>query len=192
MKDHPPAHYRAIILGLYISAAAFSARATGLPPAPSVSAMPRPGEGLEVFQQHDSTCRAYAADTSIAIAQDDKSKALGSAVVGAGLGAATGALIGSASGHAGNGAAIGAGGGLLFGALSGRRKAQEKAELIQSHYDVAYTQCMIADGEHIPGPPIHVIYAPPRIVYASPPVVYEPPSVIFASPPPTYAAYPPG
>jgi hypothetical protein len=64
-------------------------------------------------------------------------------------------------------------GGLLGGA-SGRRAAAAT----QIRYDMAYTQCMVANGEHIVPPPAPVVYAPP------PPVVYVPAPVYAVPPPP--------
>jgi hypothetical protein len=99
--------------------------------APTVTALPAEGEDFAVFQQHDTTCRQYAASQTGGKSPGQAAAQNGAAgaAVGAGVGAATGALLGSASGHAGNGAAIGAGSGLLLGTVmgsaSGRRAAQQ-------------------------------------------------------------------
>ena len=97
-----------------------------------------------------------------------------------GLGAAAGALLGSASGHAGPGAAIGAGSGLVAGGLLGGASGRRAAAATQNRYDMAYTQCIVAQGERIvpPAPP------PAMLVYASPPVGYVPVPVYAVPPPP--------
>ena len=103
------------------------------------------------------------------------------AVVGTGLGAAAGAVIGSASGHAGGGAAIGAGSGLLAGSLLGGASARNAAASAQNRYNIAYTQCMAADGERIP-----------QLVASAPSVVYVPAPVYAVAPPPTPVGRSPG
>ena len=157
--------------------------------APNVMALPAQGEPFEVFQQHDVTCRQYAAAQTGGQSPGQASAASGlaGAATGTGIGAAAGALLGSASGHAGTGAAIGAGSGLLAGSLLGSASGSRAAASMQSHYDTAYTQCMIAKGERI-APPTP---ASPQVVFrpAPPPpgVIYVPAPVYVAAPPP----YPP-
>ncbi|CAH2602275.1 Glycine zipper family protein [Rhodovastum atsumiense] len=153
------------------------------PLGPTVLAVPAKGENFTVFQQHDVTCRQYAAGQvgGQSPGQAAARSGVAGAAVGTGVGAAAGALIGSATGHAGAGAAIGAGGGLLAGTALGAGAGRNVAASTQSRYNNAYTQCMIANGEQIapPAPP------PPRVAYvAPPPVVYAvPPAVVYAAPP---------
>ncbi len=175
----------AIAIGFTLSGCA-----TPRPTGPTVMALPAQGEGFEVFQQHDITCRSYAAEQSGGKAPEQAAarNAVGGAVVGAGVGAAAGALIGSASGHAGNGAAIGAGSGLLAGTLLGSRSGRKAATSIQHQYNMAYTQCMVANGDRISQPALRT-----RMVYrpAAPPapaVIYAPAPVYVAPPPPVYVA----
>jgi hypothetical protein len=149
------------------------------PAGPTVMALPAKGEGFALFEQHDATCRQYAvAQTGGASpGRTAASSGVGGAVVGTGVGAAAGALLGSASGHAGAGAAIGAGSGLLAGGLLGSARGRRSAASIQSHYNMSYTQCMVANGESIapPVPPPTVYVAPyPSAVYV-PPAIYVPP-----------------
>jgi Glycine-zipper domain len=137
---------------------------------PTVMALPAPGEGFVLFQQHDAVCRQFAAERS--------SRAVGliaarGAAAGAGVGAAAGALIGTASGRAGGGAAIGAGVGLVAGLLHGSARAGARAAATQRAYDMSYTQCMVANGERIQPPVVaaRVIYAPPPralVIYPAP------------------------
>jgi hypothetical protein len=142
---------------------------------PTVMALPAPGEGFVLFQQHDAVCRQFAAE-HINSEPPGQTAARGAAV-GAGVGAATGALIGTASGHAGNGAAVGAGVGLVAGLLHGSARAGARAAATQRAYDMSYTQCMVANGERIQPPAVaRVIYVPPPralVVYPSP---YPPPA----------------
>jgi hypothetical protein len=149
------------------------------PAAPSVLALPTRGESFALFQQHDVTCRQYAAAQTggQSPGQAAAKSGVAGAVLGTGLGAAAGALLGSASGHAGGGAAIGAGSGLLAGTLLGSASGQRAAAATQNHYDIAYSQCMVANGEHIAQP------TPPVVTYVAPPPVYALPPVAVARAP---------
>lgn len=118
------------------------------PAGPSVMALPKPGEDFARFQAQDAYCRNYA-DAQIGgggANQAATNDAVGSAVVGTALGAAAGAVIGAAAGNPGAGAAIGAGSGLLIGSAAGANRANASAGGLQYQYDVAYTQCMVANG----------------------------------------------
>jgi len=194
---------RQLLVGSLAATIAFtlSGCATPRPTGPTVMALPKEGEGFDVFQQHDVTCRQYAATQT-----GDKSpqqaaarNAVGGAAVGAGMGAAAGALIGSASGHAGNGAAIGAGSGLLAGTLLGSASGRKAAASVQQQYNMAYTQCMMASGDRVsppaqrrtrmvfrPGPP-----PPPAVIYAPAPVYVAPPPPVYVAPAPVVVPAPP-
>ena len=151
------------------------------PAAPTVMALPAPGESFEVFQQHDAACRQYASAQTggQTPGQQAARSGIGGAVVGTGVGAAAGALIGTASGHAGTGAAIGAGSGLLAGTLLGSARGRGSAAATQNSYNMSYSQCMIAKGEQIPPP------APPAVVYAAPyPTPAYIPAPVYSVPPP--------
>jgi hypothetical protein len=191
------------LVGSIVATIAFtlSGCATPRPNGPTVVALPKQGESLEVFQQHDITCRQYAVTQSGGKTPQQAAarNAVGAAAVGAGVGAAAGALIGSASGRAGNGAAIGAGSGLLAGTLLGSASGRNAAASVQQQYNVAYTQCMVANGDRVspptprrtrmvwrPTPPPAVIYAPAPVYVAPPPPIYVAPApvVVPAYPPP--------
>ena len=158
------------------------------PTAPTVMALPARGEGFSLFQQHDTTCRAYASAQTggQSPGQAAAKSGVAGAALGTGLGAATGALLGSVSGHAGGGAAIGAGTGLLTGGLLGSATGSRAASSVQNRYNAAYAQCMVANGESIVPPPgvayvptpVFAVPPPPRIVYVTPPVYAVPPRAV--------------
>ena len=159
------------------------------PTGPDIAVMPGSGKNLAQFQQDDASCRQYAngMTNGASPSQAANQSALGSAAVGTALGAAAGAAIGAASGSAGAGAAIGAGAGLLTGSAVGLGNAGESSEALQRRYDVAYAQCMAAQGNKPPAPPqpaSYPTYAPtPAPVYDA----YPPPAGYY----PPYYAYPP-
>lgn len=138
------------------------------PLSPTVLALPARGENFATFQRHDTTCRQYASNRAGG-ASPDKGAAEGAAA-GAAVGATAGALLGAASGEPGHGAEAGAGTGLLAGLLMGGARCRAHAAATQRSYDMAYTQCVIAQGDRIESP-----YAP-RVIYAVPaPPAYPPP-----------------
>jgi OmpA family protein len=162
-------------LGLGLSGCATTRR----PTAPTVLALPAAGESFLLFQQHDVTCRQYAAARTgeQTPGQAAAHNQVAGAAAGAGVGAAAGALLGSANGHAGNGAAIGAGTGLLAGSLLGSASGRAAAASLQNSYNMSYTQCMVANGERVEQPaPRAVVYrsAPPPVIYAPPPAYLVP------------------
>jgi outer membrane lipoprotein SlyB len=73
------------------------------------------------------------------------------AAIGTLAGAALGAAIGAASGHAGAGAAVGAGSGLVAGTAIASGPAYATGWELQRRYDIAYQQCMYANGNQISG-----------------------------------------
>jgi hypothetical protein len=145
------------------------------PTGPRVLVVPGQGKSFAQFQQDDMGCRQYA-QQQIGYGSPQEAAnqaAVGSAVVGTGLGAAAGALIGAAAGHAGTGAAIGAGSGLLLGSAVGANNAAATAGGMQRQYDMAYVQCMAANGNQPAPPPAYP--APPPYPYYAPPVYYYAP-----------------
>jgi len=123
-----------------------------VPSGPSVMALPGSGKTFEEFQADDAICRQWAAQQIGLSPQEtvNQNTATG-AVVGTAIGAGLGAAIGAASGHAGAGAAIGAGSGLLVGTAAGANTGQFYGRQAQHRYDIAYSQCMYAKGNEIPG-----------------------------------------
>ncbi|HEY4172656.1 MAG TPA: peptidoglycan-binding domain-containing protein [Rhodopila sp.] len=123
--------------------------------------MPGPGKTLDAFQADNGACKAFAADAVKGQADAANQRAVGTALLttalGAGLGAAGGSLGGDAGGGAALGAAAGAGAGTAFGA--GNNSADQQG--IQYQYDNAFSQCMYAKGEAVPGyAPVATAYVP--------------------------------
>jgi hypothetical protein len=121
------------------------------PMGPTVQVMPGRGKAFETFQSDQAGCKSYAASQVSGQADAANQRAVGTALLTTVLGAGLGAGIGGAAGDAGAGAAIGAaagaGGGTAFGAGN---SANDQAN-IQRQYDNAFSQCMYAKGEQVPG-----------------------------------------
>ncbi|MBV9538302.1 MAG: glycine zipper family protein [Acidisphaera sp.] len=139
------------------------------PISPTVLALPRPGKPFAQFQQEDAGCRNYAQSMTAGQAEAANQRAVGTAALGTLLGAAGGAVIGGAFGNAGAGAAIGAGTGLTAGGAYGANGAAAAQFSIQQRYDIAYTQCMYANGNSVQAAPYGYGYLP---AYPAPPVYY--------------------
>lgn len=153
------------------------------PLGPSVQVMPAPGKPFDAFQQDQAQCKQYADQQTAGGAQQANNQQLLTAGVGTVLGAGLGAAIGG-----GRGAAIGAGAGAVTGTAYGAGPSQYAQMSLQQRYDSAYSQCMYAHGDQVPGyyPPPPPGYAPPPPGYASPPPGYAPPPPGYAPPPPGY------
>jgi outer membrane lipoprotein SlyB len=116
------------------------------PQGPDVPVMPGQGKPFEAFQQDQQICKGYAEQTVAGAAQAANNQAVGTAVVGTLLGAALGAAAGG-----GHGAAIGAASGAVVGTAVGANGSAWSQMSIQQHYDIAYSQCMYARGNQVPG-----------------------------------------
>ncbi len=165
---------------------ALSACAT-VPTGPSVMVMPGRGKPFDLFQQEDVQCRQYAQQQIGPNSQDTINK---NTAAGAAIGGAAGAALGSLS-HTGSGTAFGAISGALIGAAAGSSQGQYYGYEAQRRYDIAYMQCMYANGNIIPTmqrvrharrmpPPPSDGSVPPDYQYPSPP----PPGPESAPPPP--------
>jgi outer membrane lipoprotein SlyB len=152
------------------------------PAGPTVAVMPAPYKPFEVFQEDQAICMAYGKQMTNGQAQAANTQSVGTAVVGTALGAGLGAAIGG-----GTGAAIGAASGALGGTVVASGPANNAQGSLQQRYDVAYSQCMYAKGNQVPGfaapgapppPPPPTGYAPNS---PPPPTGYGAPS---SSPPP--------
>lgn len=149
-----------------------------VPRGPSVMALPGSGKTFEQFQADDAICRQWAAQQIGLSPQEtiNQNTAAG-AVAGTAIGAGLGAAIGAASGHAGTGAAIGAGSGLLLGTAAGANTGQFYGREAQHRYDIAYTQCMYAKGDQVPG-----VVTRPRRSYRNMPPPPPPPGSGYSTP----------
>jgi hypothetical protein len=138
-----------------IAVLALGACAVAAPSAPTVMALPAQGKPFAQFQQEDFGCRNYAQQQTGGgpTAQQANNSALGSAAVGTALGAGAGAALGAIGGAAGVGAAVGGATGLLLGGAAGTSNAQAAGYSLQQRYDVAYTQCMYANGNKVTSAP---------------------------------------
>jgi hypothetical protein len=143
------------------------------PMGPMVAVMPAPGKPFNVFQGEQAECKQYASGQVQGGAQQANNQQVGTAVVGTLLGAGLGAAIGG-----GRGAAIGAGAGALGGTAYGSGPAAQANYDLQQRYDLAYSQCMYARGNQVPG------YQAPG---APPPPDYPQPGY---GPPPGYGQQP--
>ncbi|HUI46047.1 MAG TPA: YMGG-like glycine zipper-containing protein [Nitrospirota bacterium] len=143
-----------------------------MPTGPSVMVMPPPGKPFDVFQAEDITCRQWARQQIGLSPQDtlNQNTATG-AVIGTGLGAALGAAIGAASASSGAGAAIGAASGLLVGTMAGANAGQVSGWEAQRRYDIAYQQCMYANGNMVPA--VRQYYRVQRMPPPPPPASME-------------------
>ncbi|MGO9014384.1 MAG: glycine zipper family protein [Dissulfurispiraceae bacterium] len=157
-----------------------------VPIGPSVSVLPGTGKSFEQFQADDAVCRQWASQQiGESPQQTANQNTVTGAAVGTVIGAGLGAAIGAAAGHAGTGAAIGAGSGLLVGTASGANAGRVYGWEAQRRYDIAYTQCMYAKGNQVPG-----AMAPASRVRRMPPPPPPPPPDLNSEQP-VYPAPPP-
>jgi hypothetical protein len=155
-----------------LSALILLAGCAELPLGPSVAVMPAPGKPFDLFVSEEAACRSYAEQqVGISPPQAAQNSTVSGAVAGTALGAAAGGAIGAAVGHPGPGAAVGAGTGLLTGSAIGTNVGYGASWTIQRRYDIAYEQCMYANGNQIPGFP--TAYAAPPL--PAPPSTRPPP-----------------
>ena len=160
-----------------------------VPMGPNVMVLPGTDKSFDEFNFDDAVCRHWAEQqTGITTTQTAKENIAGSAAVGTVLGAATGAAIGAATGSPATGAAVGAGSGLLAGSMVGASSAETAQWTVQHRYDIAYMQCMYANGHQIPVPRgSQVKYtrqAPPPPPGSHSPVDIPPPPAGAPPPPP--------
>ncbi len=130
------------------------------PMGPMVQAMPGPGKTFDAFQADNTTCKGFAADQVKGQADAANQRTAGTVALTTVLGAGLGAAVGGSVGDAGYGAAVGAASGAATGTAYGAGNGANDQAMIQQQYDNAYSQCMYAKGEQVPG------YAP--VVVAAP------------------------
>jgi len=141
------------------------------PMGPTVQVMPGPGKTFDAFNNDQASCKVYAAGQVQGQADAANQQAVGAGVLTTVLGAGLGAAVGGAAGNAGAGAAIGAASGAGLGTAYGANGSSYAQMGIQQQYDNAYSQCMYAKGEQVPG------FAPPPPPPPSGPVATADPMV---------------
>jgi len=132
---------------IVFSTAALLAACVHVPTGPSVMVLPGNSKNFDQFRSDDYLCRQFASQQTDF--QTPKQTGISSGMESAALATAIGAAAGAAFGG-GRGAAIGAGAGLLGGGLAGSSTAQSSSSLSQERYDIAYIQCMYANGHRVP------------------------------------------
>jgi hypothetical protein len=137
--------------GASISILAILAGCAAPPMGPTVQVMPGPGKSFEAFQSDQSYCKGFANEQVRGQAEASNQRAVGAALLTTVIGAGLGAAIGGAAGDAGAGAAIGAAAGAGTGAGIGAGNSSNDQMSIQQQYDNAFSQCMYAKGEQVPG-----------------------------------------
>ena len=116
------------------------------PTGPMVRVMPAPNKPFEVFAQEQTDCEHYASDQVAGGTQAANNRALGATALGAVLGLGVGAATGS-----GRAATVGAASGGVIGAAVGADQSSYAGYSLQRRYDIAYSQCMYAKGNYVPG-----------------------------------------
>jgi hypothetical protein len=129
-----------------LGAALLTAGCATTPTGPMVRVMPAPNKPLEVFAQEQTDCEHYASDQVAGGAQAANSRVLGATALGTVLGLGVGAATGS-----GRAATVGAATGGALGAAVGANQSGYAAYSLQRRYDIAYSQCMYAKGNYVPG-----------------------------------------
>jgi hypothetical protein len=151
-------------LTLPVATAALLAGCASTPLGPTVQVMPGPGKTFDVFQADNANCKGFAQKQVQGQADAANQRAVGTAL----LATVLGALGGNAGAGAAVGSAVGAGAGTAVGA-SGSSVDQQT---IQAQYDNAFSQCMYAQGEQVPGfAPTSVAYVPSATAAAPDPLM---------------------
>jgi hypothetical protein len=136
---------------LAVGVIATLAGCTSTPLGPTVPVMPGPGKSIESFQSDNAACKAYASEEVKGQADAANQHAIGTAllvtVLTGGLGAATGGIVG----NAGAGAAVGAATGAGMGSVMGGASSSNDQFNIQQQYNNAFSQCMYAKHDQVPG-----------------------------------------
>lgn len=175
----------AAVLGLSACAVA--------PSGPNVMVLPGAQKSQGQYQADFSTCRQQAQAQVAPGVEAANNQAAANAVIGTAIGAAFGALVGYGGGYGGYGhyanqaAAWGAGTGLLYGGAVGSSYSQAANVGLQQRYDAAYAQCMVLQGNQLPGQTAYRRAAPSL---PPPPPGYVPPNVAPPNYPPRNALPP--
>lgn len=128
------------------------------PVGPSVAVLPGPNKPFAVFQRDEASCERYADDQVAGRAQTANDDALATGAVTTGLGALLGAAVGG-----GSGAGVGAATGAIFGTAIGTDMSRRDQFGLQQRYNIAYSQCMYAKGNQVPGARFSAPPPPPPV-----------------------------
>ena len=116
------------------------------PIGPTIAVIPAPNKPFRVFQRDEARCKRYADQQVAGGAQAANNRAVETGAIATGLGALLGAVVGGGNG---------AGGGVVTGAVLGTAVGADSSEGdqygLQGRYDAAYSQCMYAKGDQVPG-----------------------------------------
>ena len=156
------------------------------PTGPNVMVLPGAQKSPQQYQADLGTCRQQAQAQVAPAVEAANNQAAANAVIGTALGAAFGALVGyggygSYGNYANQAAAWGAGTGLLYGGAVGSSYSQAANPGLQQRYDAAYAQCMVIQGNQLPGQTAYRRAAP---ALPPPPPGYRPPNTLPPNIPP--------
>jgi peptidoglycan hydrolase-like protein with peptidoglycan-binding domain len=126
------------------------------PIGPTVQVMPAAGKPFDKFAQEEEGCKTYAQGQIAGAVDNANRSAAGGALLTTALGTTTGALLGG-----GEGARVGTAGGVDAGTGVAADMSANSQNSIQQRYDVAYSQCMYAKGNQVPGMEQAAQEAPP-------------------------------
>nr|WP_294915871.1 glycine zipper family protein [uncultured Neokomagataea sp.] len=116
------------------------------PMGPTVQVYPAPGKNYQTFLQEQQFCKTQAESAVAGQASHENQRALLGAVATTALGTGLGAALGG-----GTGAGIGAASGALGAGLGGGLYSRDQQGGIQSQYNNAFAQCMLAYHNILPG-----------------------------------------
>lgn len=139
-------HWRTVGLSLLLCGSVACARVA--PPGPHALVTPAPGTPYGVFLDDEQSCRTRAGWLSTPGMSSGTARL--ARILPLAVGAGLGLVLGAATGQIGPGVALGAALGLWLGDwLGGARDARSRVA-VQRAYDLAYVQCMVAAGHHLP------------------------------------------
>jgi hypothetical protein len=114
---------------------------------PTTAVMPTPGKPLQIFAAEQAACQQFAEQQIAAARAQINSQIAGGVLMGMALGAGQAAAFGGDTG------AVIAGAASTGAAVGGANvpNAQFATAALQQQYDGAYSQCMYAQGNQVPG-----------------------------------------
>jgi hypothetical protein len=116
------------------------------PMGPTAIVMPASGKPFEAFAQDQTMCKQFADGQVDNGADMSNLRQIGTVAVSTLLGGGLGAALRGA-----HGAEIGSAMGAITGAAMGGRGSAHDQNGLQNRYNLAYSQCMYARGNQVPG-----------------------------------------